>query len=108
MNSRIAVGICATALSAAFVLSGCTSTPATTSQETQDQAPGMTTEKSGDSTLTGKLVKLDGKYYLQLAGKPNQEVDSYSIDLSAFEGKTVTITGQYSGVTLFAGKVDAQ
>lgn len=105
MNKKIALGVSSVALSAALLLSGCA---ASTSTPTEEQAPGMTTEKSGDTTLTGKLTKLGDKYYLQLAGKPQQEVDSYSVDLSTYEGKTVTITGQFSGDTLFAGKIDEQ
>lgn len=104
MMSRTAIFFSAVALTATVVLSGCTSSSPATSPE--DQAPGMTTEKQGDTTLTGKLVKLNDKYYLQLSGKPQQEVDSYNIELADYEGKTVTITGQFSGDTLFAGKVE--
>lgn len=106
MQKKFFVGMTLTVLSAAVLLSGCTTTSSATPQE--DQAPGMTTEKAGDTTLTGKLVKLGEKHYLQLSGKPQQEVDSYSVDLAAYEGKTVTITGQFSGDTLFAGTIEAK
>jgi len=104
MQNSFSVGLFVLLLSSALVFSGCTST-ATPSEEL---APGVSTEKSGDNELTGTIVKNGDKYYIKPSGQPQQEVDSYNIDLSSFENQTVTITGQYSGTTLFAGKVDAQ
>jgi len=105
MNTILSVGMTVTVLAASLLLGGCTTTSAGTPQE--EKAPGQAIEKSGDTTLSGTLVKLDRKYYLKLSGKPNQEVDSYGVDLSIYEGKTVTIIGQFSGTTLFAGRVEA-
>ncbi|MBW7955099.1 hypothetical protein H3C66_00030 [Patescibacteria group bacterium] len=104
MQMKKKVVLCAALLSLSVMLAGCAAAP--TSPE--DQAVGTTTEKQGDTTVSGKIVKLGDKYYLQAAGSPQQEVDSYSVDLSTYEGQNVTITGQFSGDTLFAGSVVAQ
>lgn len=92
---------------AAVTFSACatTSTPA---QTTEEKAPGMEIEKKGDTTLTGTLTNRGGKYFLEVSGKQPQEVESYSVDLASYVDKTVTITGQFSGSTLFAGKIEAQ
>jgi hypothetical protein len=89
----------------AILFAGCTSTPA---PQSQDQPAGMTTEKKGDTTLTGKLTNKGGKYFLERVGQAPQEVDSYGVDLSLYTDQNVTITGQFSGDTLYAGKVEAQ
>lgn len=66
--------------------------------------PGAT-EKSGTTTKVGKITGSDGKFYLQEAGQVAKEIDSYAVDLSVYVGKTVTVSGQYSGDTLFVGSV---
>lgn len=92
-------------LSATVLLSACTTAPTAV---TEEQAPGMTTEKQGDTTLNGTLTKLDEKYYIQSPGQPQQEVDSYSIELDEYTGKSVSATGQFSGTTLFVGTITVQ
>ena len=62
-------------------------------------------EKVGDTTITGKITKAGDKYFITVSGKQPQELDSYSVDLSQYVGKTVTVIGQYSGDTLFVGKI---
>ncbi|MBW7944432.1 hypothetical protein H3C70_03470 [Patescibacteria group bacterium] len=91
---------------AGILLSGCISQSPTTS--TEEQNPAMTTQKQGDTTMSGQLIQLGEKYYLQRTGESQQEVDSYSVDLASYVGQTVTITGQFSGDTLFAGKIETQ
>lgn len=66
--------------------------------------PGAT-EKSGTTTKTGKLTESQGVFYLQEAGQTPKEVDSYVVDLGEYVGQTVTVSGQYSGDTLFIGSV---
>lgn len=66
--------------------------------------PGAT-EKSGTTTKVGKITSSDGKFYLQEAGQVAKEIESYVVDLSVYVGKTVTVSGQYSGDTLFIGSV---
>jgi len=63
-------------------------------------------QKSGTTTKTGKLTSNAGKFYFSENGQTPQEIDSYSVDLSAYVGQTVTISGQYSGDTLFVGSVE--
>ncbi len=63
------------------------------------------TEKSGTTTKTGKIGSSGGVFTLQEAGQTPKEIDSYVVDLSKYVGKTVTVTGQYSGDTLFVGAV---
>jgi len=79
--------------------------PATqTSQpSTVDATP---TVKVGQTSKTGSVSKLNNKFYLQQTSQPLLEIDSYSVDLSTYDGKTVTVTGEYSGNTLFVGKVE--
>ncbi len=75
----------------------------TTSSSTQDTA--LTVDKKGTTTKTGKILKLSDKTYIQENGKQPAEIDSYSVDLSQYIGKTVTVSGQYSGDTLFVTQV---
>ena len=63
-------------------------------------------QKSGTTTKTGKLTGSAGKFYFSQNGETPQEIDSYSVDLSAYVNQTVTISGQYSGDTLFVGSVE--
>lgn len=84
-----------------WLLSGCT-------------IPGMpagtdttTTEKSGDTTKTGTIMKAGELYFLNEpdSNKP-LAIDTYSVDLAQYVGKRVKVTGQYSGDTLFVGKIE--
>jgi hypothetical protein len=63
-------------------------------------------EKTGTTSKTGKVIRTGDKYYLEMMGKDPLEIDSYTLDLSTYMGKTVTVTGQYSGNTLFIGQVE--
>lgn len=63
-------------------------------------------QKSGDTTKTGTVSTAGGKYFLAEPGQPPREIESYSVDLAGYVGQTVTVTGQYSGDTLFVGRVD--
>ena len=77
--------------------------PATTNSKNVVN-PGAT-EKSGTTTKVGKITSNDGKFYLQEAGQIAKEIESYVVDLSVYVGQTVTVSGQYSGDTLFIGSV---
>jgi uncharacterized protein (UPF0333 family) len=77
--------------------------PATTNSKNVAN-PGAT-EKSGTTTKVGKITGSDGKFYLQEAGQIAKEIESYVVDLSVYVGQTVTVSGQYSGDTLFVGSV---
>jgi predicted small secreted protein len=65
------------------------------------------TEKKGDTVITGPVLKTNDMYFLSDPESPTPvHIDSYSVDLAEYEGKTVKITGQYSGDTLFVGKAE--
>ena len=66
---------------------------------------GGVEQKQGNTIITGKISGSTGAYFIQESGKNPQGIDSYAIDLSQYVGQTVTITGQYSGDTLFVGEV---
>ena len=68
------------------------------------QNPGAT-EKSGTTTKVGKITETAGKFYLQEAGQTPKEIESYVVELSEYVGQTVTVSGQYSGDTLFVGSI---
>ncbi len=90
-------------------LSGCVP-----GSESSDSRPSVnsdtdqtdTTQKSGTTTKTGKISKAGSKYFLTVSGQQPQEIDSYGVDLSAFVGKSATVTGQFSGETLFVGQIE--
>ena len=92
-----------------LTLSACTAQPAnstaTSSTTTATQTPAQNVVKQGTTTKTGKIIKLGGTFYIQEVGKQPAGIDSYKIDLSQYLNQTVTITGQYSGDTLFVGSV---
>lgn len=64
----------------------------------------MTTE-SPDVTLTGSVIQAGTIFSLNIPGKPPTELDSRQVSLKDYVGKTVTVTGQYSGTTLFVSKI---
>ena len=87
-----------------LLLSACTgSTPSAT--PTAETGTPAIEEKSGDTTKTGTLVKQGEKYYIKAASGEMEEVDSYSVDFSQYENQSVSVTGQYSGDTLFVGSI---
>lgn len=71
---------------------------------TKTGAPAAT-EKSGTTTKTGKISLVGERFYLQEAGSTPKEIDSYVVDLNKYVDQTVTVSGQYSGDTLFVGSV---
>ncbi len=87
------------------LLSGCTgkTTPAATDKT--DQAPGVES-KQGDTTKSGTLVKQGAKYYIKSPAGVMDEVETYSVDFESYVDKQVTVTGQYSGDTLFVGVIE--
>ena len=80
----------------AFALVGCTSSKVT---------PQPKSEAAVTTTLSGSITSNGGKYYIGGPGQPPKELDSYTIKLENYVGKTVKVTGQYSGTTLFVDTV---
>jgi len=62
-------------------------------------------EKRGDTTKTGNITASGGRFFLTEAGSSPKEIESYALDLADYVGQTVTVTGQYSGDTLFVGSI---
>lgn len=79
------------------VFAGCAKTTSTTP---------VVQEKAVNTTLTGPITKSGGKFFIQPAGKPTTELDSYTVKLDQYVGKKVSVTGQYSGITLFVDQVE--
>ena len=95
--------LAALVIGSGLTFAGCGAEPVTTPQTTQTQG---TTEKVGDTTKTGTISFTDGRYFLAEAGQTPKEIDSYAVDLSSYVGQKVTVTGQYSGDTLFVGSIE--
>ncbi len=72
----------------------------------QEQASPTVKEKVGTTTKTGTVSKTGGRFYLQEMGQTPKEIDSYTVELDAYVGENVTVSGQYSGDTLFVGSVE--
>jgi len=85
-----------------FVFAGCSSAP--TGQSNTNTSASPSTQKVGTTTKTGKIILL-GKNYMIQTGGSQQAIDSYNLDFSSYVGKTVTVSGQFSGDTLFVTKV---
>lgn len=67
--------------------------------------PADVESESPDVTLTGTLTQAGSRFSLNVEGKPPVELDSRQVTLSDFAGRSVTVTGQYSGTTLFVSKI---
>ncbi|MBU2543685.1 hypothetical protein KJ707_03955 [Patescibacteria group bacterium] len=63
-------------------------------------------QKRGDTSKTGMITQSGTTFFLNVTGQQAEIIESYAVDLSAYVGQTVTVTGQYSGDTLFVGKVE--
>ncbi len=87
-----------------FFLAGCLPTSSTTSEPQASTNPATTTEKSGVTTMRGTL-QVTGKTAVLKTATSNVEVSSYDLDLSTYNGKTVSVTGKFSGDTLFASSI---
>ena len=89
-----------------LLFSGCLPKRELTNNPNQGATTVEKKEKVGDTTLTGKITKVGDKYFITVGSKPPAEIDSYSVKLDDYVGKTATVTGQYSGDTLFVGKIE--
>jgi|CXWL01.1.fsa_nt_gi PBP1b-binding outer membrane lipoprotein LpoB len=84
-------------LIASIFFGGC-SAPTPTPVQTQTETP--------DVTLTGTVIQAGNRFSLSSTGKPPVELDSRKVKLVNYVGKTVSVTGQYSGTTLFVDKIE--
>lgn len=59
-------------------------------------------QRQGESTLTGKLIATDASHgVLQADTGETVGLESYSVDFTAYDGQEVTVSGEFSGPTLF-------
>jgi hypothetical protein len=87
-------------------LSACTLQQSINSSvNSRDSDVGAIEEKSGESEMSGRVVVSGNKVYLMKTNGEQVEIDSYSLDLKSRQGEMITVTGQYSGETLFVGKI---
>jgi hypothetical protein len=89
---------------ALFIFSGCQ--VQRSMEDNSSDIDAIESTKQGDTTLTGKIVK-SGETFTLVAGDGTQtELDSYKVDLNEFSGQTISVTGQYSGDTLFVSSTN--
>lgn len=72
------------------------------------QAPPAANQKVGTTTKTGVISNNNNVFYLQEVGQTPKEIDSYTVELGDYVGETVTVSGQYSGDTLFVGSIESK
>jgi len=78
-----------------FLLSGCT----------RGAAPVPDQSQAINTTLVGILIKTGTTFELQKSDRTMTQLDSYTQKFDAFVGKKISVTGQYSGTTLFVDVV---
>jgi len=67
---------------------------------------GSADQKQGDTQLTG-VISATSSGFLLTTDTLTIAIDSYALDLSAYlDQGPVTVTGQYSGDTLFIGSIE--
>lgn len=88
----------------ALMLGACTL--GTSSTTAEDASAGAAVQKQGDTTKSGTIRKRGTVFMIETTPGMFESIDSLAVDLSAYEGQLVTITGQYSGDTLFVGKIE--
>ena len=101
------VGLGVVLIMTSVLLAGCASSgpTAATSSNTGASTNAAAATKVGTTTKTG-MVKKVGKTFILQVGNQSIGVDSYNVDLSQYAGQTVTVSGEYSGDTLFVSKVE--
>lgn len=62
-------------------------------------------QKVGDTTKTGTITQSGDMFFITVMGQEPEQIESYAVDLKKYVGQTVTVTGQFSGDTLFVGSV---
>lgn len=108
MNKFKAFSIFVLVFMTGLFLSGCThnSTGPNSGTNSNTTLPQNAEGKNQSFTVTGKISGSGGKYFVTNSAGKSQEMESYSIDFASYVGKTVTVTGQFSGDTLFVTKVE--
>ncbi len=92
-------------LSAGLIFSACTKSTTAPSSQGGAQAPAAD-QKQGDTSKTGTISQSGSIFFINVIGQEPEIIESYAVELVDYVGQAVTITGQYSGDTLFVGKVE--
>lgn len=105
-NIRTVSLFACTLIIGSFVLAGClpTAKPTGTTEPETGANPAATTEKSGTTTMRG-TVQVQGKTAFLKTASATVELSSYDLDLAPYNGKTVSVTGKFSGDTLFVSEI---
>ncbi len=74
-----------------FLLSGCSAF----------QVPPPDQTQAVNTTLVGTLTKTGTTFALHIPGGATTGIDSYTQKFDAYVGQKISVTGQYSGTTLF-------
>ncbi len=62
-------------------------------------------QKNSEVTLTGMLSKNGDLYFVTDSAGALHDVETYSVSFDEYVGKSVTVSGQYSGNTLFVTEI---
>ncbi len=89
---------------ASIFLVGCTNFNSAPAAESNTQAPAAD-QKQGDTSKTGTISQSGTIFFINVVGQEPEIIESYGVNLADYVGQTVTITGQYSGDTLFVGSI---
>ena len=67
--------------------------------------PAEVAVESPTTTITGKIIVSGDVVSISSSGKTT-EITSRKVDLKQYDGKTVTVSGEFSGTTLFVDQVE--
>jgi len=90
----------------AMILTGCQEVQDNVESRNEDLQKIESEGRVGDTTLTGTIVVAGDTTYLVKLDGGRTQLDSYAYDLKEYANMQVVITGQYSGDTLFVGKLE--
>lgn len=63
-------------------------------------------DKNAEFSLTGILTSAGGTFFITDSSGLAHDIESYSVELRDYLGKTISVTGQYSGDTLFISSIE--
>ena len=96
MNKKIILSVFVILISTSL-FSGCSLTKDLAKLDTS----GALEAKNAEISLTGKITKNGDLYFITDSAGTIHDVETYSVDFNEYVGQQVTVSGQYSGNTLF-------
>jgi hypothetical protein len=85
---------------------GTAGTTGTTGTAAEQGGAPKAEEKRGDTVKSGVITSAGSSFFIKTAAGQPELIESYAYDLADYVGQNVTVTGQYSGDTLFVGKIE--